>query len=140
LQVVAAINHVTKGTYLSQIEAYEAEDLGGFAAEFAPIRAKLAEMKKKFVEMIARVEAIEAEHKGEGFKDFHARRLVETAGHICMTWALAKEAAVEPDDYSLQLKTFALIAEAEVAKACAAVEASTWDDIALYKTVLNDVV
>jgi alkylation response protein AidB-like acyl-CoA dehydrogenase len=139
LQVVAAINHVTKGTYMSQIEAYEAEVFAPeFAAEFAPIREKLTAMKAKFAAMVAKVEGIEAEHKGEGFKDFHARRLVESAGHIIMTWTLAKEAAVAPEDYTLQLKSFALIAEAAVSGAHAAVEASTWDDIALYRTVLED--
>ncbi len=138
LQVVAAINHVTKGTYMSQIEAYEATDLGAFAAEFAPIREKLAAMKTQFAAMVAKVDSIESEHKGEGFKDFHARRLVETAGHIIMTWVLAIEAAVAPEDYTLQLKTFALIAEVEVAKAHAAVENSSWDDIALYRTILAD--
>jgi alkylation response protein AidB-like acyl-CoA dehydrogenase len=135
LQVVAAINHVTKGTYMSQIEAYEAEKMPD---EFAPIRHKLSEMKAKFTAMVAKVDGIEAEHKGEGFKDFHARRLVETAGHIIMTWVLMKEAAVRPEDYTLQLKTFVKIAEYEVAKAHAAVEASRWDDIALYRTVLED--
>jgi alkylation response protein AidB-like acyl-CoA dehydrogenase len=139
LQVVAAINHVTKGTYMSQIEAYEAEVFAPeFAAEFAPIREKLTAMKAKFAAMVAKVEGIEAEHKGEGFKDFHARRLVESAGHIIMTWTLAKEAAVAPEDYTLQLKSFALIAEAAVSGAHVAVEASTWDDIALYRTVLED--
>ncbi len=141
LQVVAAINHVTKGTYMSQIEAYEAIELpatGEFAEAFAPIRAKLTAMKASFAEMIAKVESIEAEHKGEGFKDFHARRLVETAGYIAMTWILAQQAAVEPDDYTQQLRTFALIAEAEVARAAAAIENSSWDDIALYRTILND--
>ena len=141
LQVVAAINHVTKGTYMSQIEAYEAEEMPTeFAAEFAPICKMLAGLKAKFAAMSAKVDAIEAEHKGEGFKDFHARRLVEIAGHIIMTWVLAKEAAVSPEDYTLQLKTFARIAEAEVAKAAAAIETSTWDDIALYRTVLEDTV
>ena len=141
LQVVAAINHVTKGTYMSQIEAYEAAELpatGEFAEAFAPIRAKLTAMKAQFAEMIAKVESIEAEHKGEGFKDFHARRLVETAGYIAMTWILAQEAAVEPSDYVQQLRTFALIAEAEVARAAAAIEASSWEDIALYRAILND--
>jgi hypothetical protein len=95
-------------------------------------------MKARFAAMVAKVDGIEAAHKGEGFKDFHARRLVETAGHIVMTWVLAAQAAVEPEDYMLQLKTFALIAEAEVAKAHAAVEASTWDDVALYRTVMED--
>ncbi|MDR2913011.1 MAG: acyl-CoA dehydrogenase family protein [Alistipes sp.] len=140
LQVVAAINHVTKGTYLSQIEAYESEVFAPEfeASTFAPIRAQLAAMKAQFVEMVARVEEIESAHKGEGFKDFHARRLVETAGHIAMTWTLAKEAAVAPEDYTLQLKTFVRIAEAEIARAHAAVTASTWDDIALYRTILED--
>ena len=137
LQVVAAINHVTKGTYMSQIEAYEAETM---PAEFAPIREMLAGLKSKYAAMIAKVDGIEAEHKGEGFKDFHARRLVETAGHIIMTWVLMKEAAVRPEDYTLQLRTFARIAEAEVAKAYAAVETSTWEEIALYRTVLEDTV
>jgi hypothetical protein len=135
LQVVAAINHVTKGTYMSRIEAYEAEKMPD---EFAPIRKKLSDMKAKFAAMTEKVDGIEAEHKGEGFKDFHARRLVETAGHIIMTWVLMQEAAVAPEEYTLQLKTFAKIAEYEVAKAHAAVEASRWDDIALYRTVLED--
>ncbi len=135
LQVVASINHVTKGTYMSQIEAYESEK---YPDEFAPIRKKLTDMKKKLVAMVEKVDGIEAEYKGEGFKDFHARRLVETAGHIIMAWVLMKEAAVRPEDYTLQLKTFVKIAEAEVAKAFEAVDKSSWDDIALYRTVLQD--
>ncbi len=135
LQVVAAINHVTKGTYLSQIEAYEAEEM---PAELAWVAEAMAPLKAKYAAMVAKVDEIEAAHKGEGFKDFHARRLVETAGHIIMTWVLAKQAAVAPEEYTQQLKTFARIAEAEVAGAHAAVESSTWDDIALYRTVLED--
>ncbi len=135
LQVVAAINHVTKGTYMSQIEAYEAD---GMPAGFEAVGEKLAAMKARLAEMVAKVDGIEAEHKGEGFKDFHARRLVETAGHIIMTWTLARQAAVAPDDYGQQLRSFALIAEAEVARAHAAIDASGWDDIALYRSVLDD--
>ncbi len=135
LQVVASINHVTKGTYMQQIEAYESEK---YPDEFAPIRRKLAGMKAKLTAMVDKVDGIEAEYKGEGFKDFHARRLVETAGHIIMTWVLMKEAAVRPEDYTIQLKTFAKIAEAEVARAFEAVDKSSWDDIALYRTVLED--
>ncbi len=134
LQVVAAINHVTKGTYLSQIEAYEAMEL---PATLSGVRARLAAMKTRFAEMVARVEGIEAEHKGEGFKDFHARRLVETAGYIIMTWTLAAEAAVKPEDYTQQLETFVRLAEAAVAGAHAAAMASEWDDIELYRTVLS---
>ncbi len=134
LQVVAAINAVTKGTYLGQIEAYEAE---GTSMD-SGLRKQLDKWKGMFVKMTEKVERIEAEHKGEGFKDFHARRLVETAGHIIMTWVLAKEAAVRPEDYSVQLATFAKIADYKIAEAFAAVEASEWGDVELYRTVIGD--
>ena len=53
---------------------------------------KLKELTVKFSEMQARVEAGDKEVCG--FKDFHARRLVETAGHIIITYLLARQAGV----------------------------------------------
>ena len=47
-----------------------------------PVVTKLKELTAKFTEMIAHVEA--GEKEVGGFKDFHARRLVETAGHIIL--------------------------------------------------------
>ena len=74
LQVVAAINAVTKGTFMEQIERYAAAE---YSEAMQPIVARLAELKGRLAEMIAHVE--EGEKQAAGFKDFHARRLVETA-------------------------------------------------------------
>ncbi len=45
-----------------------------------PVVAVLRELTARFEEMTARVETLDKECAG--YKDFHARRLVETAGHI----------------------------------------------------------
>ena len=46
LQVVAAIRHVTTGTYLHQIEAYEAAEI---APELEPLRARLKAMAEVYI-------------------------------------------------------------------------------------------
>ena len=93
LQVVAAINAVTKGTFMEQIERYAA---GEYAETMRPVVAKLRELTVKFSEMVARVEA--GDKECAGFKDFHARRLVETAGHIIISYLLARQAG-ESEEY-----------------------------------------
>ena len=67
LQVVAAINAVTKGTFMEQIERYAAAE---YSEAMQPIVARLAELKGRLAEMIAHVE--EGEKQAAGFKDFHA--------------------------------------------------------------------
>ena len=74
LQVVAAINAVTKGTFLEQIRRYEEAQ---YSDAMQPVAAKMRELTAKFEEMNVRVETLEKECVG--YKDFHARRLVETA-------------------------------------------------------------
>ena len=73
-----------------------------------PVVAKLKELTAKFAEMIARVEAGDKELCG--FKDFHARRLVETAGHIIITYLLARQAG-ESEEYVNSAKVFCKLAE-----------------------------
>ena len=54
------------------------------------MKSKLTDLRVRFEEMVARVETLEKERSG--YKDFHARRLVETAGHIIITYLLARQA------------------------------------------------
>lgn len=54
------------------------------------VKSKLTDLRVRFEEMVARVETLEKERSG--YKDFHARRLVETAGHIIITYLLARQA------------------------------------------------
>ena len=101
LQVVAAINAVTKGTFMEQIERYAAAE---YSEAMQPIVARLAELTARYAEMIAHVEA--GDKEAAGFKDFHARRLVETAGHIIITYLLARQAG-ESADYANSARTYA---------------------------------
>ena len=107
LQVVAAINAVTKGTFMEQIERYAAES---YSEAMRPVVTKLKELTVKFSEMLARVEAGDKEVCG--FKDFHARRLVETAGHIIITYLLARQAG-EAEEYVASARIFCKLAEAQ---------------------------
>ncbi len=129
LQVVAAINAVTKGTFMEQIETYAAAE---YTSVMQPVVTKLKELTAKFTEMIAHVEA--GEKEVGGFKDFHARRLVETAGHIIITYLLAREAG-ECKDYVASARIFCKLAEGKIGEAYTYVMNSTTEDVALFKGV-----
>ena len=129
LQVVAAINAVTKGTFLEQIERYAAEE---YAASMCPVVTKLKELTVKFSEMVARVEA--GEKESAGFKDFHARRLVESAGHIIISYLLARQAG-QAGEYEASARIFAKLAEGKVTEAYTYVMNSTPEDVALFRGV-----
>ena len=132
LQVVAAINSVTKGTFMEQIERYAAAE---YSQPMQPVVAKLKELTAKFAEMIARVEAGDKELCG--FKDFHARRLVETAGHIIITYLLARQAG-ESEEYVNSAKVFCKLAEGKISEAYTYVMNSTLEDVELFKAVIEE--
>ncbi len=132
LQVVAAINSITKGTFLEQIRVYEAAD---YSEAMTPIKSRLVDLRIKLEEMIARVEALDKEKTG--FKDFHARRLVETAGHIIITYLLARQAGVS-DQYLDSARIFCKLAEAKVTEAYTYVMRSGIEDVDLFKAVEKD--
>ncbi len=129
LQVVAAINAVTKGTFLEQIRRYEA---GEFCEAMQPVVAVLRELTARFEEMTARVETLDKECAG--YKDFHARRLVETAGHIIIGYLLARQAG-ESEEYANSAKVFCKLAAGKVTEAHAYVMNSQPEDVALFRAV-----
>ena len=129
LQVVAAINAITKGTFMEQIERYAAEE---YTEEMTPIIDLLKQLTAKLAEMIVKVEAVDKETAG--FKDFHARRLVETAGHIIISYLLARQAG-EDAEYRASARVFAKLAEGKISEAYTYVMASTAEDVALFAEV-----
>ncbi len=80
LQTVAAIRYVTNGSYLAKIREYEQME---FKPEFAVLKAKLVAMTDQFEQTCAI-----ANEQGSEVVDFHARRLVEMAAHIIMSYLL----------------------------------------------------
>jgi hypothetical protein len=81
LQVVAAMKGVTTGAYLQQMKDYEAISI---KPETENYRKILVDMAFEYEEMEARVTV----HNNQDFLDFHARRLVEMAGNIIMSYLL----------------------------------------------------
>ncbi len=133
LQVVAAINGVTKGSYLEQILRYEELE---FSAEMQPVVAQLKTLRKKFEEMVAHVEAREKECAG--YKEFHARRLVETAGHLIISFLLVRQAG-ECANYVASAKIYTKMAVAKIEEAYTYLMASPIEDVALFKGVEEEV-
>ena len=127
LQVVAAINHVTKGTYLEQIARYE--ELVCNDATRA-LGEKLVALRELFVKAIERVEALDKECAG--YKDLHSRRLVEIAGYIILSHILLRQAN-EVEDYVAPAKRFVKYASKKVAEAYTAILESEVSDVELYK-------
>ncbi len=127
LQVVAAINHVTKGTYLEQIMRYE-ENARTEATE--AMGAQLVELRKVYEQVVERVEAIDKE--ANGYKEFHSRRLVEIAGYIIMSHIMLRQAAECEADYLNPTKIFVKYAAKKVAEAAAYINASEASDVELF--------
>ncbi len=129
LQVVAAINGVTKGTFLEQIARYEELE---FSAEMQFVVEQLKALREKFEAMVAHVESKEKECAG--YKEFHARRLVETAGHLIISFLLARQAS-ECADYVNSAKIFTKMAASKIEEAYSYVMNSPVEDVALFKQV-----
>jgi alkylation response protein AidB-like acyl-CoA dehydrogenase len=87
LQVVAAQRYVTTGGYLNQIREYEKVPV---RAEFEPLKKILVRMTEQYEQAVAMVAGQENE-----YIDFHARRLVEMASHIVMSYLLLIDAQTD---------------------------------------------
>ena len=129
LQVVAAINAVTKGTFMEQIARYEELT---YSEAMQPIVEQMKALRTRVEAMVAHVE--EVSKQAPQFKDFHARRLVESVGHIIITLLLAQQ-ATEVEEYASDAKVYAKLAEAYVVGAETYVMNSTADDVALISEV-----
>ena len=127
LQVVAAINHVTKGTYLEQIMRYE-ENARTEAT--AAMGAQLVELRKVYEQVVERVETIDKE--ATGYKEFHSRRLVEIAGYIIMSHIMLRQAAECEAEYLNPTKIFVKYATKKITEAASYINASEAEDVVLF--------
>ncbi len=108
LQVVAAIRHVTTGTYMTLIDGYNSTD---FREDLLPLKVKLEAMTAKYQAAVAKVLEINQQQ----YTDFMARRLVEMAGNIVMGYLLLCDAN-RNQDFNTVAAVYNKMAEAEVAK------------------------
>ncbi len=125
LQVVAAIRGVTTDAYLKQIRVYEAEK----------VSAPLEFMKRTLIILTADYE--EAVKKVVGtndneFIDFHARRLVEMAGHIIMSYLLLLDTNRD-DSFLKSAQNYLKFAKGQVKAHAEFIRASELSDLSNYK-------
>ncbi|MDE6487300.1 MAG: acyl-CoA dehydrogenase family protein [Muribaculaceae bacterium] len=108
LQVVAAIRHVTTGTYLELIRSYAAHPV---AEGMEDVKAMLEAMTEKYAAAVEAVAAV----ADTRYTDFMARRLVEMAAGIVMSYLLLLDTARNAS-FARTTRVYAKMAEAEVAK------------------------
>ncbi len=108
LQVVAAIRHVTTGTYLNKIREFEAQEL---KPEFEAVKNTLVFMTQQYADAVQAVMGVD----DSKYHDFMARRLVEMAGHIIMGYLLLDDAQ-RNEEFNKSLVVYVKYGEAEVAR------------------------
>ncbi len=108
LQVVAAIRHVTTGTYASLIKTY-AE--AGYPAQLAPLAAILGDLTVAYEKAVAKV----TEANNSKYLDFMARRLVEMAGSLIMAYLLLQDAKAD-ESFNNTAVVYTKMAQALVAQ------------------------
>jgi alkylation response protein AidB-like acyl-CoA dehydrogenase len=114
LQVVAAIRHVTTGSYLAKMMEYEAASI---LDTLQPLRERLIVMRKQYEEAVERVTSV----KDPEYIDFMARRLVEMAGNIIMGHLLLAD-ATRNEKFATSARIYINMGESEVAKHAAFIE------------------
>lgn len=108
LQVVAAIRHVTTGTYRSLIESYAARDV---KPELQAVKDRLATLVEKYEVAVAAVTGVD----NAQYADLMARRLVEMAGNLVMSYLLLDDANRNAA-FTKSLQVYVNMAAAEVTR------------------------
>jgi alkylation response protein AidB-like acyl-CoA dehydrogenase len=125
LQVVAAIRGVTTGGYLKQIRVYEKAEL---KPELEKFRRILISLTQDYEEAVDKVVA----SGDDEFIDLHARRMVEMAGYIVMSYLLVLDANRD-NIYTRSAQVFNKMAKGEVKARAEFIRSSSVEDIGLYK-------
>ena len=108
LQVVAAIRHVTTGTYLNWINAELAKEC---KPEDQETKATLEYMSQQMAAAVEKVMGVE----DTKYHDFMARRLVEMAGYTVMGLLLLDD-TTRNDAFRRSLRVFVKMGQAKVAE------------------------
>jgi alkylation response protein AidB-like acyl-CoA dehydrogenase len=131
LQVVAAIRGVTTGAALAQMRKYAAVLV---KPEHEYLHQTLEEMTTIYA---TTVEKLTTTYSEAEYVEFHARRVVEMAGHIIMGYLLLLDAQRD-DDYSRSAEVFIKKAKSWNAEPASYIADFKPYDLAAYKAVLED--
>ena len=127
LQVVAAIGHVTTGSYNALFEEYDK----------MPVSEELAAQKETIKAMLEKYQAAVAavnEVNDPEYTSFVARRLVEMAGDLVMSYLLVTDASrYGSESMTKSAKVYVNFAKAEVEKHSSFIASFNPADVNLYK-------
>lgn len=131
LQVVAAIRHVTTGTYLQRIKEYESTIV---SPELETLKRTLSEMTKMYEDLVK----IVVDTKDTDYFDFNARRMVESAAHIVMGHLLLQDANISPEIFRRSAEVYINYGQVEVLKHYNFISRSGVEDLGYYKPDLSE--
>jgi alkylation response protein AidB-like acyl-CoA dehydrogenase len=124
LQVVAAIRHVTTGTYLNMMRQYEEK-------EIAPELQDLQETLKGLTDTYETTVSDVLDFKNNEYIDFQARRMVEMAGYILMSHLLLID-ATRDKRFRDSAEIFIQFTEGEISKHAGIIAAGKPEEMAKY--------
>jgi alkylation response protein AidB-like acyl-CoA dehydrogenase len=125
LQVVAAIRHVTTGTYLGQMREY---GVISYKPELADLKQKLADMTAQYEAIVS----IVTETRDNEYIDFQARRMVEAAAHCIFGYLLLQDANVDMS-FRRSAEVYVTYGQAEICKIYSYVSHFDKRDLAYFK-------
>jgi hypothetical protein len=125
LQVVAAIRGITTGAFLNRIREYEAERV---SPQLEYMKRSLIILTDEFEQSVKKVVATNENE----FIDFHARRLVEMAGHIIMSYLLLLDSN-RNEMFLRSAKNYITYAKAQVRACSEYIRVSELSDVGSYK-------
>ncbi len=125
LQVVAAIRGVTTGAFLNQIRFYEAQKI---SPQLEYLKRSLIILTEEFEQAVKKVTSTDDNE----FIDFHARRLVEMAGHIIMSYLLLLDTNRD-ESFLKSAKNYINFAKAQVKANAEFIRVSELSDLGTYK-------
>ena len=125
LQVVAAIRHVTTGTYLAQMKEYAQ---GQYSDDMASLKARIDKMMAAYEETVEKVKSFD----NSDYITFHARRMVEMAAWTIMSYLLCYDASKAPELFKQSAEAYVRYAEARLAANVKFINDFTSEDAAIY--------
>lgn len=125
LQVVAAIRHVTTGTYTNLIEEYLNTEVD---QRLEGTKNAIKEMFKAYTETLAKVEEV----KDDQYVSFVARRLVEMAADVVMSSLLLLDAN-RNEMFDKSLEVYVKMAQADIVKLADFIANFRVEDMEAYK-------
>ena len=125
LQVVAAIRHVTTGTYLSILREYEAME---YKPELLSLKQDLIAMTDTYEQLVTKVTGA----KDNQYLDFLARRLVEAATH-CVFGYLLLQSTHTDNSFLSSMQVYLRYGKAEMYKIRSFIENFSIEDLKAYR-------